>query len=239
VNDLSWSAAADVRTNGDASYPLNTLWVISPRADLNSQTTPWNRASQFSQGNPASKIDGIASGAVSYAGQQPTGPNNTATGVIVPAGNQYAYSSFIGSGNYAGTFQGSVEVITPTEFSALGQPIRADFYQMKPGTGAATYLGFFEFKTNGVMTYTAGPSGTVLTPPTITSVQRSGNTSTISFTTSSGAHYSLQYTNSGGLTAPASTWPVSGAPLVGDGSVQSLSDTTADPNRFYRISVTP
>src|ERR1041385_1870297 len=239
LDDLSWSAAADVRTNGDAAYPIQTLWVVSPRTDLNTQTTPWNRGSQFSQGPTGAKIDGIAIGGVSYGAQQPTGADNTSTGVIVPSGSEYSYGYFMGSGNYASTFQGSVEVTTPSEFGASGQPVRADFYQLKPGTGPATYLGFFDFNTNGVMTYTAGPPRVPLPPPTITSVTRIGATAPVNFSTISGAHYSLRVTNSSGLSAPATTWPVSGSAIVGDGSTKSLSDTTTDPARFYRISVTP
>src|SRR4249920_1644818 len=30
INNLNWSGAAVVRTNGDAAYPIQTLWVIRP-----------------------------------------------------------------------------------------------------------------------------------------------------------------------------------------------------------------
>src|SRR5258706_10431143 len=66
LNDVSWSAAAVVRTNGDANYPIQTLWVTSPRSDSNVQTIPWDRKSQFTQANAAAKIEGIDAEAGTY-----------------------------------------------------------------------------------------------------------------------------------------------------------------------------
>jgi hypothetical protein len=239
LNNLYWSAAADVRTTGDATYPLNTLWVTRPRDDFNTQTTPWNRQSQFAQGNSASKIDGIANGAVTYGNQVPSDAKNTATGIILLAGDPTAYSTFIGAnGNYNNAFQGDVEYSTAPDFQDAGTAARADFYQLKPGTGAGTYLGYFEFKTNGVLTYTSGAAVVTLPPrPSITNIDRNGSTTTISFTTIVGAHYTLKYSTS--LSAPVGSWTTSGSPVTGDGTEQSIADTTTDGLRFYVISAAP
>jgi hypothetical protein len=244
LNNLDWSAAADVRTNGDASFPIQTDWVTQQRTDLNTQSTPWPTRSQFSQANANAKIDGIAGspdlGAVSYGGQVPTGPTNTATLVVIPGGlSPYAYSTFVGNGNYNNTFPGVVEASTGPTFTTDGQVVRADLYQLKPSSpnGVGTYLGYFEFNTNGVMTYTSGPSGGITVPrPGITGVTRVGTTTTVIFTTVNGGQYSLRYTNNAGLKAPVSTWPVAGSPISGNGSTNSISDVTGDAQRFYSIS---
>ncbi len=101
----------------------------------------------------------------------------------------------------------SVEQTTPANFTSSGQPVIADFYQLLSAKSGqlGTYLGYFTFNTNGVLTYTAGA---MVVPPTITSVTRNGTTNTISFTTVSGGNYSLLATNGTGISAAHSTWPV-------------------------------
>ena len=241
LNNLDWSAAACVRTNGDPNYPIQTVWVTQPRTDLNTQTTPWGCRSTLNQANPASMIESIggnaSQGAVGYGNQVPTGPTNTATAIVIPGGQQpYAYSYFVGNGNYKNKFQGIVEASTSPTFTTDGQPVRSDLYELKPGSGDGTYLGYFELSTTGVMTYTSGPSTASVPRPSITGITRTNTTTTVSFTTVNGAQYSLRYTNNAGLTAPVSTWPVAGSPVAGNGSPQSINDVTGDANRFYSIS---
>jgi hypothetical protein len=237
LNNLSWSVSADVRDGGDATYPQGTLWVTRPRTVFNAQTTPWNRQSQFSQGGTASKIDGIGNNAAAYGNVQPTGPNNTSSGILIPAGSQYAYSTFMGGGNFAGAFQGNVEVTTDPDFDTAGQSVRADFYELKPGTGAGTYLGFFELDTNGVLTYKAGPSAAVIPQPSIVSIVRAGNLNTVTFTTVGGASYDLLASTN--LLLPLASWTTVGSPMAGDGSNKALSDTTTEAQKFYLIQAHP
>ena len=241
LNNLSFSAGADVRITSDPTYPFNTIWVTQARTDINVQTTPWQRRGQTQQGTTVGKIEGIVDptvGAVAYANSISTGPDNTSYGVIIPSDDpgHREYSTFMGSGNYAGTFPGVVELTTPPDFTTAGQVVRADFYQLKPGTGNGTYLGYFEFSPSGVMKYHSGASGSVTIPrPTITAIQRTGTTSTITFTTVSGGTYTLLYTDSAGLATPVSTW-TSGNSIAGDGTNKSLSDTSTGTVRFYAIS---
>jgi hypothetical protein len=234
LNNLSWTACADRHTNNNVTYPLNTLWMIRQRDDLNTQTTPWNRQSQFGQGNTGGKIEAFAGGAVNHGTSVPTGPNNTSTGIIIPAGSaNYAYSYFVGGGDF-GTFVGNVEVTTAPDFITAGQPVRADFYELKPGSGSGTYLGFFQLNTNGVLTYTAGPSSVVIPSPTIVSIVRNQTTNTVTFTTVAGGTYNLRYTNV--LSASVSAWPTVGSSVSGDGVNKSIVDVTTDEVRFYSIS---
>jgi len=93
--------------------------------------------------------------------------------------------------------------------------MRADFYQLKPGSGAGSYLGYFHSIRMASWTYTAGASTVNVPRPAITAVDRTGATSTISFNDGRGAQYSLRYTNSAGLRTPVSLWPTSGSPSPG------------------------
>ena len=141
------------------------------------------------------------------------------------------------AGSFWGDASGNkvLEQGTPANFTTAGQSVRADFYQLlstnlianPTNNQAAKYLGYFEFATNGVMTYTAGPSPTVLTAPKIVSFTHAGNTSTIYFTTvsaSSGTfNYTLRGTNSTGLGAAPTNWPAIGLSIVGNGLTNSLA----------------
>jgi len=240
LNDLSFSASACSRVFGGSGLnTYGTLWVTRPRADINVQTSPWSRNSTSSQGSVASQIAAIGENAVTYGNTQSTGTNNTSGAVIIPHGSTYDYSTQIGTfGNFANTFQGDVETTTSDSFTDDGQPVRADLYQLLPGSGAGTYLGFFELSPEGVLTYTAGPSASALTPPTITGITRNGTDTIVSFNTVSSAHYSLCFTDSSGLSSPVTTWPTIG-PVTGTGSVMSLTNSTAAANQFYRVMAAP
>ena len=116
--------------------------------------------------------------------------------------------------------------------------MRADLYWMLPYNSnishpPSTYLGYFELNTNGVLTYTAGPSSSTPVAPTIVSVTRVGTTTTVYFTTGPSGSYSLLGTNN--LTAPEVTWPVIGSPVTGNSQTNSISDVTTDSSRFYLI----
>ena len=92
VNDISWSAFADVSTNvlsaGSTNYPLHALWLTKPRISFGSQTSPWTQGSYFSQGDVVSSIEGLGDYATIYGSADlPAGPpRNTLTGIILPAG---------------------------------------------------------------------------------------------------------------------------------------------------------
>ena len=88
------------------------------------------------------------------------------------------------------------------------------------------------------MTFTRASAVTAPPPaPAITAITRTNTTAYVSFTTTSGSFtYSLYYTNSAGLGAATTNWPHA-ASVTGDGSIKTLTDTTTDAARFYRIGV--
>jgi hypothetical protein len=105
---------------------------------------------------------------------------------------------------------------------------------MTPTSGYAlgTWLGYFEFNTNGVMTYVAYPS----TTPVISSISRSGNTSTINYKTGLYGTYILRGTNSLTSGTAMASWPAIVTLSSGDNATHTITDTTTDDIRFYTIT---
>lgn len=236
-NELKWSVAAANRPPFNTNFAENTLWISRPRLVPGTQSTPWLRKGQFTQPTAGGQIEEIGTRAFNYSGSTASNANNTVRGVLIPTGTAYELAPVIGSGNYNNTFQGNVEGLTAVDFADDSANVsRADLYELIPASSTLNlpgrYLGYFELKPNGTVTF----NNPVLTPPapTITSVVRNGNVTTVSFTTSSGYTYRLRSTNAAGLTTPLSTWAV-GSSLTGTGAVLSLTDNTAADIQFYAV----
>jgi hypothetical protein len=252
TNNLAWCVCAGI-TAVNSGTSKNNMWISRPRASLNTQTTPWNTGTANFLLTPCGDIDGNPSLGFDATIISDT-VINTATVIVEKeaghttpgqlTGDCYAY--YVGAGNTSGNAdfvnddfgQGIVEQTTPSNFSTSGQSVRADFYQLlsKPSgqPSPGTYLGYFEFSTNGVMTYTAGPSATAVTAPTITAFSRTGTTNIITFTSILGGTYNLIGTND--LTIPKASWPVIGASVAGSGSPMSITNVTANALNYYSIS---
>ena len=169
LDNISFSAFADVRTTSNPNFPIQTLWTTAPRVDITVQSDPWARRSVFAQANAAAKIDGIANGVVTYSLLAANDPANypsqvnTATAAAIPSAwnaNGNSYTIGIGAaGNFAGQFPGIVENTTPTGFATGGSPIVSDIYALTPnsGGGPGDYLGYFTLGTDGNMTFTTVP----------------------------------------------------------------------------------
>jgi hypothetical protein len=231
--------AAAMRGNANyPQYPLQTIWLTSPRPNIFTPGPVYNRKGQFTQGTTASQIDAIGAGAVTYGNSVPAGTNNTQAGILIPSTDVNSYTALMTvSGDLAGTFQYNVENTTPPSFASAGALSRSVLYKLLPGSGATlnapgVVVGFFDFKPDGTMTFTAGP------PPdrvTITSLQRNGNLATVSFPTVGSIYYRLRFIDGAGLTAPISAWSTNGSVIVGSGTIQSLQDTNASAARFYTV----
>lgn len=245
LNALQWSVAGANRPPVDPNYPLQTIWVTAPRLDPAVPSAAWLRKGQFVQGTGASQIDAVGVNAAASSSSQPAGPDNTATGVVIPVNTDFAITPLIGeAGDYVGTFQGNVEALTADDFDGdPGNVSRADLYELLPGSTAAgtlntpgRFLGYFELKPDGTLTFSTGT--TPPPAPEITAVARAGDVTTVSFATVSGATYRLRATDAAGLGSPVSTWSA-GSSLTGNGSVQSLQDTSTAAVRFFALEVLP
>jgi hypothetical protein len=236
INGVSWSAFTWLSDN--------TLFVTKARASLNGQTSPWQAKSASAQLGTALRMATIPPGAYDEFNLL-VNSNSTATAVVEEdssAGNpNYTdgvsyHDALAGSygGNFNGTFVGNPENTTLSTFTASGNVVRSDFYQLTPTSGYAlgTWLGYFELSTNGTMTYVAYPS----TVPVITSIGRSGDVTTINYTSGLYGTYTLRGTNSLTSGAAMTNWPVISTLASGDTATHSITDTTTDNVRFYIIT---
>ena len=239
TNNLAWSAWAYFDYTASPTGLRNMMYMTSPRADLNTQTTPYYCETYNAQGGTISKLGAISAGAVNNANYSVL---NTSTAVLESESYNYnnsAVSYLIGLGNtldFRQTFQAAPDQYTPANFTTAGVPVRSDLYWLAPATGEpdAKFLGYFELSTNGLMTYTAYPSATVVTPGGL-HITRTGTTNRITFTTGSIGTYTLRGTNSLTSGTAMTNWPALSS-VSGNGSSQTLSDVTTNSTRFYIIT---
>ena len=239
LDNLGFAVLGAVRADGDPDRPLQTLWVTRKRSEPAAQSAPWNRVSSFSLANSATRISSIGTGTATYSSANPPGRDNTASAVVLPASHPNGYTTYLGAGNLKSTFQGNVENVTPSDFTASNGAARSDLYEIRPGSGPSLYLGYFELKADGSLTFTAAGGSTPAPAPTITAITRAGDTTTVTFTTVTGARYSLLSPGAAGLTAPLSQWTAKGAAITGTGGPLSLTDTTTEADAFYAVRAEP
>src|SRR5665213_376739 len=243
LNDLSWSVGGCVPNagdTGDTSKPTRTLWVTQPRQDPTVQASPgWSRSSAFTQGQADSKIQSILDNARTWASTVAADPiTNTPFAAAIPAGNVYnANGSLGGAGNYLGTFQGNVENTTPSLFTFGSSPSRSDFYELQPGGGQGAYLGYFELRTDGSMTFNAKPLVQTYPAVTLSVTTNASGAVLVSFPSTLNGTYLLHYTNIAGLTAPVTAWPTASGTIIGDGTVKTFQQNISGAGIFYSVSV--
>jgi hypothetical protein len=159
--NLSYSVSAANRTvSGTGNQTLQTIWETRPRADVDTQSTAWNRQSSGLLANTGAKIASLGNGATTLTGI------DTSTVVIPLSDSSHSVSKWVGSGaggagggatgNWQSTFQGNAETKTSSSFSS-SDFVRSDFYQIIPGSGASTYLGYFQFNGDGTTFFNPVP----------------------------------------------------------------------------------
>jgi hypothetical protein len=250
-NSLSWSATAG-GGGSVAGYPNNSLWLTVPRTDPNVPSPNPMRQTYAIQQTVLVQVQSILLGAAYLSSVIGTSnQNNNLVLVQEPINDESDLSAFISGKTDAtvGTLRGTLwydnaEITTPTSFTS---PVRSDFYEIRPNgfpdphtganSGPAYYLGYFEFATNGAMTFTRAEATTppVSPPAPQPTIHLAGNGVTISFATTNGATYSLYYTNLAGILAPVTTWATGPSTVTGDGTTKSFTDQSTDPNRIYRV----
>ncbi len=157
--NLDFSVSAANRTvAGTGNQTLQTIWETRPRTDVDTQSTPWNRQSSGLLANTAARIASLGNGATTLTGI------NSSTVVIPLSDSSHSVSHWVGSGGGGGgatgsfqsTFQGNAETKTSSTFGATDF-VRSDFYEITPGSGASTYLGYFQFDANGTTAFVPVP----------------------------------------------------------------------------------
>lgn len=244
TNNASWSAFTWF---DDSVLPVGIQWTLfmsRGRAAINTKTVPWPAGPQAGQQNTAGDMGNIVTGAAVCIGYNGV---NTPSAVIEPDDPSNSNPNYTRGQSYVGTLGpnfdfngdwfGTPEKTAPANFTTAGAVIRSDFYQIPPsdtGAGSVKFLGYFELNTNGVMTYVAYPTGAP-TVPVIRSFGRTNNISYVSFTTGSSGTYTLRGTNDAGLSTPRTNWPAISS-VGGNGSINTLQDTTVVPDKFYIIT---
>lgn len=264
LNNLSWSVVGYYSGSGyGVDYPATTaitLWVTVPRENNAVRSADAIREYRGTQLLSRASIASILSNAGFIS--RDLGTSNQFNSPFLVRESIATYQAHILSAYMGGTTdntfgnlqdhwtQSNLEIATPDNFNGA---VRSDLYEVRPlrdaqgntivdphtGTnGLAYYVGYFEFKSDGTMTFTREEASTPPPPPPpapVLSAQRTGNTTTISFLSTNGAIYTLYYTNTSGLTALLSTWPSLPGTVTGDGSQKTFQDTSADSDRVYRV----
>ena len=240
LDGLSIFAAAAVRADGEDALPLQTQWVSRRRADSETPSNPWLRQSSFSLATSASRISSIGTGAFTFSSGNAAGPNNTATAVVLPSNLSSGLTANIGSGNLKGTFQGNIESTTPVDFLETNGRLRFDLHEIRPGSGPGVYLGYFEFRVDGSLRFTAA-GGVVLPPPVpvIVSLSRDGTTTAVSVQTATGFNYQLLRIDAAGSLPPVKSWIPVGNPIVATGGALTITDVATSDGAYYVVQASP
>ncbi len=242
VDGLSWSVGGCVPNagdSGDSSKPPRTLWLSDPRGNPSTKAQPWTSESSSTQGGTDSHVVAVLANAQTWANAAaPDSVTNTTTALVIPAGSGDTASGSLGAlGNYLGTFQGDVENTTPQDFDSAGSPSRSDLYELQPGSGSGTYLGYFELGTDGSMTFHA-PSLVVTYPaPTLSVLPDGLGNVLVKFQSTLGGTYTLHSVSADGLAAPIATWPTVGSAIVGDGNIDSFTQPISGTGAVYSVTV--
>ena len=258
LNNLTWSVFGwfSVPSTNYSGYPAYTLWLTIPRTDNAVRSAAPNRAGANFQAIAKGEMASIFAGAAFISHDIGTSSTyNTPTFVreSISTYPTHLYSVWMGDllDGTTGTLNdkwpdNNLEITTPGAFSGV---VRSDLYEVRPlddghggvvvdphtGTnGLAYYVGYFEFSSNGTMTFTR-QAATTSPAQVALSVSKLNNVNTISFPSSSSVTYTLFFTNSAGLSAPVGTWPSLPGTISGDGTMKSFQDTTTDAMRFYRV----
>ena len=234
MNDFSWSVSGCIPNFGDSSdpNPTSTLWLTDPRPSPAVPGSPWQRQGAGTQGIACGKIQSILNQATTFASTAFNSTYNTSTALAIPYGSGDSANAYLTAIGNFGDFQGDVELTTLPTFTTDGLPSICDFYQLRPGSGLGTSLGYFVMSTNGALTFYAEYRAATISVSTV------GSNASISFPSLPGGTYTLSYnTNASGLSAPVSTWATVSTNIVGDGTVKSFQQPIGGAAAFYNVSV--
>ena len=173
---------------------------------------------------------------ISYVGAQAaaaTFTNSSSQVYVTNASDASSYTQIASSGDQdvttlSGASPFPVEGIIPATNRFI--ELKASSVIPKP---VATVVGTFAITSAGVLTFTAGPPQVTPTASHIVSIARSGTQNSVTFSTVSGANYRLRYSTD--LTPTGASWTVLPTSVAGNGSNQTLTDTTGAAQRFYLV----
>ena len=177
-------------------------------------------------------INSVGVRPLTYSATVTTNANSSATNAYVLSATALtSYDTAVSGGTSTG-LQDITQLGGKAPFQVeTALPADLDFWAIAPNSAtpkpADQLVGRFVLRTNGVLTFIAGPR------PSVQGLVRSGSISTVSFTTTVGNTYTLAHTNI--LTAPLSQWPVDGVTVTGDGNVKTINHTNSGSAEFYEV----
>lgn len=242
TNNLAWTAFTYV----SGGPTTNTVYMSNPWADANTPGDPYNRVAASGQSGLIGYLASVAYAATNSL-YVDTADSTTTAALVAESTAASPFESYFNAlglqnyNNFRNTFQADPEQITAANFTSGTPPVRADFYELDSYSGpfppAGKYLGYFEFATNGVMTYTAGAFSAGVTVPSNLSIIHRGTTNIVSFLTGTSGTYTLRGTNNlvAGSKTSRTNWPALGS-VSGNGSQLTLTNVTSATNMFYLIS---
>lgn len=262
LDNLSWAVFGWYAGTGYTGYPAFTLWLTVPRIDNAVRSADASRYGSAMQSSVKGKMASVFPNAAFVSrtiGTSNLYNNATFVRESIAAYPTHILSLWVASsvdptiGTLNDTWpDNNIENSTPAGFGGSGASLRSDLYEIRPlddghggvvvdphtGTsGLAYYVGYFELKSDGTMTFKREAASTAhpAPPPPLLTIARSGTANVISFVSSNTATYKLFFTNSTGLGTPVSNWPSPVTSITGDGTVKSFQDTTTEPERYYRV----
>ena len=137
-DDLNTVLVTAFAVNSGASPTANSSFFLTKaRTDLNTQSTPWARASSFSQGGTGNKMETVRNNAIG------TGVDFNNTSTKEDSGISASYGN---AGISPITGYTAAEANTGAGFASA---VRLDLYDVAFGSGASDFLGFFEYQADG------------------------------------------------------------------------------------------
>ncbi|HEX7655033.1 MAG TPA: hypothetical protein VF607_16105 [Verrucomicrobiae bacterium] len=229
----NWDANLVTSTYGSLSGAKVILLAAGDTTNWLSSAEPNTTAYNIGQ----SDFDSLH-GVINAVGSKPLYPiaipKASTNAYVIDTGGQYKASSYdyvVSGGLYSGIPKLGGNAPFTVEQSAPGF---LDFWQIQPSSvypnpPADKLVGTFVITADGTLTFTAGPRSSV-----ISKVVRAGSNSTVSFSTTVGNAYSLQYRSQ--LNSSAWTTDTGAGTITGNGGLNSLTRTNAGTAEFYRIS---
>ena len=139
-----------------------TLYLSSPRANVNDTPNIFAPGSSSAQNNWLTVISGVETAAKNWGAGSPSNPTNLVDLAIIPSGNppglSYTFKALTGGSptaadNLAGQFSADLGNKTPASFGTTAF-IRSDLIEMVPNAGSGTVIGWFDFYGDGHLTFT-------------------------------------------------------------------------------------
>jgi hypothetical protein len=237
--DLVWGAVATAgRAAGtpDGHAPLGTLWAT----DRTGQAA-WNRGSVFAQKTASPNIEAmiVSGSAGSLYGATPTVNSSESATIDATQAGSWTIQDLKTASTSFGYWNPTIDDAVTNPVS--GQAVSA-LYELQPGSGVGSLLGYLVLTTSGLSFEAAVPSS-----PSIVSIAKSGNDIILTWAAPGGTTNVVQATGgsngsytTNGFAAISAQIPNAGPlNLITTNQFTESSGATNRPSRFYRVQQVP